>query len=56
MKAFKEIMDIWDFMGYCLWVGNYKKASEQCDKLDVYKKSNPVAYGLSFVLQIILMR
>ena len=51
MIIFKELREYWDFVGFCLWLGNWKKASYVCENLiDPLAKEHPI---LNFFASII---
>ncbi len=50
-KTFKELREYWNFLGFCIWVGNWKKASWICDnRIIPLEKEHPV---LSFIAMLI---
>lgn len=50
MKIFKEIMNEWNWLGFVIWVGNWRKAQESCQRLDKYKKNHSVIYWITCFL------
>lgn len=43
MKIYKELAELWDWAGFCLWVGNYRKANETFDRIDKLKEGHRIA-------------
>ncbi len=38
MKKYKELKELWDWLDFCAWVGNWKKANETSNKIDEIAK------------------
>ena len=51
LDTLKELYEYWSFLGFCLWVGNYKKASWICEnKIDPIAREHPI---LNFITSLI---
>lgn len=50
MKVFKEIMNEWNWLSFVVWNGNWRKAQESCNRLDGYKRTNPIIYWMTYFL------
>ena len=40
---YKELKELWDWLGFCVWVGNWRKASETSNKIDEIAKNHKIA-------------
>ena len=49
MKAYRELVELWDWLGFYLFMQRYDKASAVCGEIDAYKESHPIAYYLSWL-------
>ena len=43
MEIYKKLKELWDWVGFCIWVGNWRKANETFDKIDELKKGHKLA-------------
>lgn len=56
MKTFKELHEYWNFVGFCLWAGNWKKASYVCNNLiEPLAKEHPILNYLASSLEEIII-
>lgn len=46
-KAFKEGQELWDWLGFCLFMNNFRKANDACDKIDEYEKRHPILNAIA---------
>lgn len=50
-KTYKELREYWSFLGFCIWAGNWKKASWICiNRIDPLAHEHPI---LNFIAAII---
>ena len=52
MKAFKELMGLWDNLRFYVWMGAWRKANKVCGQINNYKQTHIIAYSISYVLSI----
>lgn len=38
IELYKELKDLWEWLGFCIFMNNWKKASITCDKIDKLKQ------------------
>ena len=43
MTVYKELKELWSWLDFCVWVGNWRKASETCDRIDKLKQRHKIA-------------
>lgn len=49
METYKELKELWDWAGFCIWVGNWRKANETFDKIDELKKGHKLANFFAYI-------
>ena len=50
-KTYKELREYWSFLGFCIWMGNWKKASWICNnRIAPLAREHPI---LDFIASII---
>lgn len=50
-KIYEELREYWSFLGFCIWVGNWEKASWICDnRIEPLAQKHPI---LNFIASII---
>ena len=42
IELYKELKELWDWLGFCIWMGNWKKASETSNKIDKIGKNHKI--------------
>lgn len=42
IKTYKELKYLWSWLDFILWCGNWKKAEETCQKIEIIKKQHPI--------------
>ena len=50
MKIYKELKFLWGQLRFVLWCGNYKKAKETCQKIDIIAKQHPIINFFAMIL------
>ena len=50
MKAYKDIIKLWNDLKVFLWSENWQKANETIYKINSYKKTHRIAYVLAYIL------
>ena len=43
-------IQLWDDLGFYIWMHNWRKADEICKKLNALKKEKPFKYYISLIL------
>ena len=43
MNKYKELKELWDWLDFCVWVGNWRKANETSSKIDEIAKNHKIA-------------
>ena len=50
MKIYKELKNLWSWLGFVLWCGNWRKAEETCQKIDTIAKQHPIINFFAMIL------
>lgn len=43
MTVYKELKELWDWLGFCMWVGNWRKVNEKYNEISKLKEGHKVA-------------
>ena len=49
MKAYRELVELWDWLGFYIFMMRWDKANVVCHEIDAYKEPHPIAYYLSWL-------
>ena len=50
IKIYKELKSLWRWLEFVLWCGNWEKAKETCQKIDVIAKQYPIINFFAMIL------
>ena len=42
MDNLKQAIALWDWLGFYIWMENWRRANMQCDRIDEFKKEHPI--------------
>ena len=51
IELYKELKELWDWLGFCMWVGNWRKVNETFDRINELKKNHYIINFFAYLFR-----